>query len=744
MEIVGTVDTIVYRNEENGYTVVGLFDTNDLPIMAVGKFPIISEGERVRLNGEFQVNKRYGQQFICEKVEILKQNSLQGIERYLSSGLIKGIGPITAQKIVQNFGEETLDVIEFDYMKLTKVSGISEKKAFEIFEAYSKIKEIQNAIIYLQNYDITINMGIKIFNIYKSKTIEIVKNNPYKLIEDVDGIGFITADKIAKNIGIAEDSEFRIRAGLIHTLKQLVDKEGNTFTPKNSYLNAVARLLNLDFNQYYETMHKCLQMLQIDNIVRLFTQNEQDVVMLAKYYYMERNIARSIYELTNANEYKDVDMQDEIALFEQMNTLKLHNDQKKAITLAINSGVSIITGGPGTGKTTIVKCILQLLSNMQLNVKLLAPTGRASKRLSESTSKEASTIHRALEVTFENGVQTFYYNENNKFPFDCIIIDEVSMIDVVLMNNLIKALKHGTKLILVGDKDQLPSVGAGNVLADLLNCKNIPRAELTHIYRQKDNSLIITNAHLINEGKSPIIDNNCLDFFFDTKDDSQDIAEDIVSFVTKRIPAHFDIDSSRIQVLAPMKSGICGVENLNKLLQERINPQKMYKPEIELGKVTYRTGDKVMQLSNNYDMEWRKYVDEYRYENGNGVFNGDIGTIQSINRENGEVTVEFEDGRICTYLKSDLGQLSLSYAITVHKSQGSEFDVVVMPMISGAPLILTRNLLYTAVTRAKKIVVLVGKKNCMHLMIKNNHIEKRFSMLSTFLDEVFNSSSMQI
>lgn len=741
MEIVGTIDTIVFRNEENGYTVVGLFDTNDLPIMAVGRFPMIAEGERVRLTGDYQTNKRYGKQFVCEKVEILKQNSLQGIERYLSSGLIKGVGPITAQKIVQTFGEDTLEIIEFNYTKLTKVPGISQKKALEIFEAYSKIKDMQNAIIFLQNYDITINMGMKIYAMYKNKTIDIVSKNPYKLIEDVDGIGFLTADKIAKNIGIDIDSDFRIRAGLIYTLKQIVDKDGNTYSPKNAYLNQVSRLLDIDFEEYYNKLNANLQMLQMDNIVRIFEQDEQEVVMLAKYYYMERNIAKSICNIEQTFSRERVCLDDEIDLFEQMNNITLHEDQRKAVELAINSGISIITGGPGTGKTTIIKCILQLLSNLKYRVKLLAPTGRAAKRLSESTGEQASTIHRALEVTFENGIQTFFYNENNKFPYDCIIVDEVSMIDVILMNNLLKACKSGTMLILVGDKDQLPSVGAGNVLADMLSCKYIPRAELSYIYRQKGNSLIITNAHLINSGKAPILDNGCLDFFFDVKEEPQDIANDIVSLVTNRIPNHFGIDSSKIQVLAPMKSGLCGIENLNRMLQDRINPTKMYKNEIESNKTIYREGDKIMQTANNYNMEWKKYIDEYRIESGNGVFNGDIGTITSINRENGEILVEFEDGRQCVYLKSDLNQLTLSYAITVHKSQGCEFDVVVMPMVAGTPLILTRNLLYTAVTRAKQIVVLVGKKNHMFAMIKNNHVEKRYSMLSHFLIDAFENEN---
>ena len=708
--------------------------------MAVGKFPMIAEGERVQLFGEYQMNKKYGKQFVCDKIIILKQNTQEGIERYLSSGLIKGIGPITAHKIVQAFGDKTLDIIEFNYSRLTEVNGISPKKALDIFEGYAKIKEMQNAIIFLQEYGISTNLGIKIYNLYKAKTIEIVKNNPYQLIEDVDGVGFTTADRIAQNLGIDKDSDFRLRAGIVHSLKQMVEKDGNTYYGKNAFLNQVARLLLLDFEEIYSKLHDTLMNLQMDNVVRVFTYEDEEVVMLSKYYYLEQNIARMIRHLCLYGN-QDLNLDEEIELYQNINKINLHQDQINAVKTAINNGVSIITGGPGTGKTTIIKCIVSLLKQMNAKVKLLAPTGRAAKRLSESTGEDASTIHRALEVTFENGRQTFVFNEHNKFKYDCVIVDEVSMIDVLLTNNLLKALKSGCKLILVGDKDQLPSVGAGNVLSDLLNCSGIAKAELTYIYRQKSDSLIITNAHLINEGKSPIIDNTCKDFFFDVKHDNQAIADDIIELATNRIPNHFRIDSSRVQVLAPMRSGICGIENLNELLQEQINPPKIYKNEIEANKTIYRQGDKVMQISNNYDMEWKKYTDSVRVESGMGVFNGDIGTIESINRDNGEVVVYFEDGRRCTYLRTDLNQLVLAYAITVHKSQGCEFDAVIVPMISGTPLILTKNLLYTAVTRAKSIVVLVGEKANMMRMIKNNHIEKRFSMLGHFLKVEFDEDN---
>lgn len=743
MDIIGTIDTIVYRNEDNGYTVIGVYDSSGSPLMAVGKFPLISEGERVKLIGEYQTNKRYGRQFVCSGIEILKQNSSEGIARYLSSGLIRGVGPATAKKIVEKFHEQTLDIIEFNYTKLTEVNGISAKKALEIFEAYKEVKDMQNAIMFLQEYGISVNLGIKIYTIYKSATIDIVKSNPYRLIEDVDGIGFISADKIAKSLGIEETCDFRLRAGLIHSLRQIVDRDGNTYVELNIFLNQVARLLNIDFNKHYSRLLDNLNNLQMENFVRIFVKDEKEVVMLSRYYYMEKNIAKYIFLLASQQQ-TNYDISNEIQLFEQLNKINLHEGQKNAIITAINNGVSVITGGPGTGKTTIVNCILKILNQMGKKVQLLAPTGRASKRLSESTGVDAKTIHRALEVKFENGTQSFVYNENNKFPYDCVIIDEVSMIDVVLMNNLLRALKPTTKLILVGDKDQLPSVGAGNVLADLLSCSHIAKAELTYIYRQQGNSLIITNAHLINEGKNPILDNNCLDFFFDNKDSPESTVEDIITLTTKRLPNHFKTDSSKIQILAPMRSGLCGIDNLNKELQEKLNPPAPIKNQIEINKTIYRENDKVMQITNNYNMEWQKYLDNQRIENGMGVFNGDIGTIETINKDTGETIVYFEDGRRCQYLKPDLNELNLAYAITVHKSQGCEFDFVIMPMITGTPLILTKNLLYTAVTRAKKAVVLVGKKENMFRMIKNNHIEKRFSMLSSFLDEIFKDNALTL
>ncbi len=737
MEVVAVIESIIFRNESNGYTVVKIKDTDKKEGIAVGRFPVIMEGERVRLKGEV-INSKYGEQFNCSQVEILKPNTPEGIKRYLSSGLIKGVGPKTAEKIVDRFKEDTLDVIEFNHQMLSQIQGITAKKAEEIYDAYSQIKDMQNTVMFLQDYGISVSLAVKIYEMYKKRTIDVVKENPYRLIEDVDGIGFKTADKIAGSLGIEKDSLFRLRAGIVYTLKDASEKNGNTYLGKEELLVTNARLLDVPIEETYGKMLEVLQGLEMDNYVRVLQlESEKEIVMLAKLYQTEFGLSQAIVRLVNSASEQVVDVAGEIDMFEQINKIKLHDDQRKAVEMAINKGFCVITGGPGTGKTTIIKCILSILKNMALKVKLLAPTGRASKRLSESTGEDASTIHRALEIDFKNGRMCFVYNESNKLNFDAIVVDEVSMVDVNLMYSLMKALKFGTKVILVGDKDQLPSVGAGNVLADLLQCGYVPVTQLTKIYRQENNSLIIDNAHLINEGKMPIIDNNSSDFFFETKETPLDIANSIIELVTKRIPKHFGVESGKIQVLAPMKIGVYGVENLNTSLQDRLNPAGSGKPEIEAGNTIYRLGDKVMQISNNYNMEWSRYNNGI-YEEGMGVFNGDIGNIVAVNRNSREIVVAFEDGRNCTYISTDLNQLVLSYAITIHKSQGSEFDYVVIPIMTGSPYILTRNLIYTAVTRAKKMVMLVGLKENLYRMIKNNYTAKRNSMLATFIKNFIN------
>ena len=586
--------------------------------------------------------------------------------------------------------------------------------------------------MFLQNYNITTNMALKIYGFYQEKTIELVKENPYRLVEDIDGIGFNTADKIAQNMGVSPDSAFRMRAGFLHLLNENSEKNGNTYIPKETLLESLAELLGLDKEKYEGEFNIVLDNLTLDKVVTTFYKKPYQVVMLTKFYFVESAVAQKLALLSVSASQNNIDISKDIENFERINDIKFDKSQKDAIESSIKNGVSLITGGPGTGKTTIIKCIMTILRQQKNKVMLLAPTGRAAKRLSESTGEEAKTIHRGLEVDFRNEQSRFVHNETNLLDVNAVIVDEVSMVDVLLMNALLKALPRDCKLILVGDKDQLPSVGAGNVLDDIIKSNTIVVNYLTKIFRQDENSLIITNAHLINDGEMPKLDNSSNDFFFNQKVELYDIKDTIVDMVTKRIPKFTNLETSKIQVLAPLKAGVCGIENLNKSLQAVINPSSITKIEEIVGSQIFREGDKVMQMSNNYDLTWIKR-DGVLYEEGAGVFNGDIGYIYKIDRMTGETIVWFEDGRECVYPRTELSQLSLAYAVTIHKSQGSEFDVVVIPIISGTGLILTRNLIYTAVTRAKKMVVLVGEKKNLARMIKNVYTVQRYTMLKDFL-----------
>ena len=731
MALIGTIEDIVFRNDENGYTVAKLEKDGSL-VTVVGKFIDVQIGANVTLEGKFEKSK-FGIQYAFTSYELTMPKTIAGIEKYLGSGLIRGVGPITAKHIVEHFGKETLEVLEYTPEKLSQIKGISEKKAIEIGFSYREHKEVQNTIMFLQSYNISTNMALKIYNVYREKTTDIVKNNPYKLIEDIDGIGFTTADRIAKNIGIPEDSEFRVRAGLIHVLKLSCEKNGNTYLPKNMLYGEASKALGLEYEEHQELFDKTFDTLCLDKTcVTLWLENTE-IVMLSRYYYYENSIAQKLTWLKNCSKSEDVDIDDEIENFQQRNKIHLHEEQIKAIKGAIGNGVYVITGGPGTGKTTIIKCILEILENMQKKVSLVAPTGRASKRMSDSTGREAKTIHRLLEVNvIKTSESYFIHNETNPLKTDAVIVDEVSMVDAALMCNLLKALPRDCKLILVGDKDQLPSVGAGNVLADILASNTIPYCMLTKIFRQGEKSLIITNAHLINDGKMPLIDNTSMDFFFESKNEPETIKDTIVNLVTNRLPKFLKVEPKEIQVLAPMKAGVCGIENLNRTLQEKINPPSPTKPQIEVGQTIFRLGDKVMQITNNYDLIWKKQG-KFAMEEGQGVFNGDIGYITLIDPNSGEVNVEFEDGRNCLYTRPDLSDLSLSYAITIHKSQGSEFDTVIIPAIAGPSIILTRNLIYTAVTRAKKMVVIVGEKQYLKRMVSNKYTATRFTLLKRLL-----------
>ena len=735
MIIEGSVDNIVFRNEENGYTVAVILRGNER-IVCVGKFISIKIGENVRLHGNYIVNKKYGEQFSVDTAEVVEPKTLDGIEKYLASGLIPGVGPVTAKSIVDRFGLETLDIIEFSPSKLSLVKGISDHKAEIIAENFTNLKKMQRTLMFLQRYDISVNMALKIYGVYGEKTIDTLDQNPYKLVEDVDGIGFLTADRVAYSMGIEKESVFRLRAGILHALNEGCEKSGNTFLPKYLLLQQVAKIVGFSTTEIEDNFNSVIDNLVFDGlVVKIYNENVEGIE-LSKYFATEHAIAKKLAILSLGQASKNIDISKDIELFEKFNHITFHSEQKSAISTSVNNNLSIITGGPGTGKTTIVKCVMTILKQMGEKIALVAPTGRAAKRLSESTNIEAKTIHRMLELEHMGRKTSFKHCESNPLPYTVVIVDEVSMVDCMLMNSLLKALPRDAKLILVGDKDQLPSVGAGNVLKDLLDSGLIPTTNLTKIFRQDENSLIITNAHLINDGQMPELDNSKSDFFYEAKVELPDIKDSIVSLVTKRLPTHFGVDQSKIQVIAPLKAGTCGTINLNNTLQEELNPQSLNKNEITIGSTIFRRGDKIMQTTNNYDIEWKKKVGAM-YESGLGVFNGDIGYIYDIDRDTGEAILWFEDGREAVYTRIELQDITLAYAITVHKSQGCEFDIVVMPVIAGSNMILTRNLFYTAVTRAKKMVVLVGEKKNIKRMIASTHTTKRNTTLKQLMIKEF-------
>ena len=731
MEIFGTVEDIIFRNSENGFSIIDI-SSDDTLITCTGMFPILGPGETVKLSGKFEMNPKYGRQFSADSIEVQAPTSCNAIMKYLASGLISGVGPVTAANIVLKFKEDTLNIIETAPEKLASIRGISKLKAAEIHKTFADIKKMQGAVMFLQKYDISINLAVRIYEQYKEATESVLKTNPYRMVEDIFGIGFKTADKIAQKMGIDPKSEFRIRAGIIYVIEQIAERQGSTVCFENETKTAVIQLLELDEN-CLDLIDNAIISMEVDGVLRKVTYGDSEAICLSKFYTYEKTIASKIKMLQNSAETLPVDMDREIKDYELANNIELHEKQKEAIVAAVQDGFVIITGGPGTGKTTIIKAIIRLFKARGRKCMLLAPTGRAAKRLEEQTKEQASTIHRGLEANFQGGTRGFSRNENNPLDADVVIVDEVSMVDSFLAYSLLRAVAPGTRVVFVGDKDQLPSVGAGNVLADLIASKEVVVKELTRIYRQGEDSMIVENAHLINNQEMPDLSKKSSDFFYAQGGEPSDVAKAIVDMVATRIPGYVKgIKPEDIQVIAPMKSGVAGTLNLNVLLQARLNPPSEIKPEITINKVVYRVGDKVMQIANNYEQEWTK-ENGIETVTGSGVFNGDMGYITDINKQTGAVSVLFEDGRKSIYSSLDLDSLVHSYAITVHKSQGSEFPIVIIPILGGNPLLYNKNLLYTAVTRAKKMVVLMGKQTFIYHMVKNEYSLVRNTLLKQFM-----------
>lgn len=731
MELKGEIRNVIFRSEETGYTVVDL-KCEDGMFTVVGTMPPVSEGQNLRVEGDFKTRSMYGRQFTAEKVYVSSPSRLDGIVKFLGSGLIKGMGPVTAQSVVDRYGVDALEKMKYP-VEIAKVKGISLKRATEFCLGYAKLEKMQSAVMFLQKLGITIGLALKIYRVYGDAAEERVRRNPYSLVDDVDGIGFQTADRIAGELGVARDSDYRICAAVTYTLKEASVRGGHNFLPETELFPAVVALLRSDSDEIERRVRDNVEdMIMLGDLVRYDT-GECVAILTKQNYNIERSIARRLIRLqAEAADFR-VDTEREVADFEREAGFSLHPNQVAAVRAAVENGLQIVTGGPGTGKTTIVKCIIHLFRNLGQRVALCAPTGRAAKRLSAATGEEAKTIHRMLDLNWKDGGGSFGFNSDRKLPLDAVIVDEVSMVDEYVFNALLSAMERGSRLVLVGDKDQLASVGAGNVLSDLIKCGKFPVSELTQIYRQSEDSRIVVNAHRINHGEMPELDNRSSDFFFEEKEDAESIARTTSDLVTRRLPGFLKVPPMEIQVLCPMKRGSAGTVNLNRILQEKLNPPSRDKKEARQGDTLFREGDKVMQTQNNYQQEWVQ-VSGSRVEAGTGVFNGDIGIIESINPQTMQFTVRFDDDKVAVYQYSDIEQLAPAYAVTIHKSQGCEFDAVVVALDANY-MLQTRNLLYTAVTRAKKLVVIVGAKKTVAKMVRNNETARRNSLLLNLIEE---------
>ncbi|MBZ4647254.1 MAG: family ATPase [Clostridia bacterium] len=723
--IEATVEEIVFVNEGNGFTVCDINYNKEL-VTAVGYMPYLSVGETVKLVGNWVTHHDYGEQFKVEYYERVLPCTVAMIQKYLASGVIKGIREATAQKIVDKFGEKALEIIENEPERLAEIKGISVKRAAEIGQSFWEQREVRKVVMFLQQYGVTPNYAVKVYKKFGNDAIDQIKKNPYILSEEIYGIGFKTADKIALSMGIELNDVERVKAGVKYVLTYN-SSGGHTFLPKNVLVQLSAELLQVSVQE----IEYAIISMMVDKSVYVEKMEDMEAVYLAPFHHAEMSVARRLMNIAFAQmqtELRDIDR--EITDIEQEIGITLADQQREAVKEALCNGVLVITGGPGTGKTTTINTIIKLMEKRGYTIALAAPTGRASKRMSEMTGKEAKTIHRLLEIGYmDEGDQVqFARDESNPLDIDVVIIDETSMVDILLMNGLLKAITPGTRLVMVGDVDQLPSVGPGNVLRDIIESGMVKVVRLTEIFRQAQESMIIVNAHRINKGDYPLLNVKDKDFYFMARDTAPEIVSSIVELCKHRLPAFYGYDSIQsIQVLTPMRKSPVGIINLNAELQKVLNPPSKDKKEKVFRDCLFREGDKVMQIKNNYNIRWERISDQ---EEGTGVFNGDVGYIQKINDEESTMTIIFDDDKKVEYDYNQLDELELAYAITVHKSQGSEFPVVVMPMFPGPPMLMSRNLLYTALTRARELVVLVGKEGTIKMMIDNNREMKRYSGLA--------------